>query len=63
MARRIEQLNKVGGDGEQVLVASIRSDIPEDRFLKYGDPIGNAEKIQALTNWTPSRPPVAAAPR
>jgi len=50
MARRIEQLNKVGGDGEQVLVASIRSDIPEDRFLKYGDPIGNAEKIQALTN-------------
>ena len=50
MARRIEQLNKVGGDGEQVLVASIRSDIPEDRFLKYGDPLGNAAKIAELTS-------------
>lgn len=49
MSRRIEQLNKVGGDGEQVLVASIRSEIPEDRFLKYGDPIGNREKIEAAT--------------
>jgi hypothetical protein len=50
MARRIEQLSKVGGDGEQVLVASIRNEISEDRFLKYGDALGNAEKIAAATH-------------
>lgn len=51
MAARIENLGRVGGaDGEQVLVASIRSQIADDRFLKYGDPIGNREKIDAATN-------------
>ena len=50
MSRRIEQLNKVGGDGEQVLVASIRSEIPDSRMLSYGDPIGNAEKIAEATS-------------
>jgi hypothetical protein len=50
MAKRIEQVGKSGGDGEQVLVASIRADIPEDRFLKYGDPIGNRAKIDEATS-------------
>lgn len=50
MARRIDQLQGIGGDGEKVIVASVRNDIPEDRFLKFGDPIGNREKIDAATN-------------
>ncbi|HEX8321637.1 major capsid protein [Longimicrobium sp.] len=51
MADRISTLGRVGGaDGEQVLVASIRSNIPDDRFLKYGDAMGNREKIDAATN-------------
>jgi len=51
MAKRIEQVGRgSGGDGEQVLVASIRSDIPDERFLKYGDPMGNRAKIEAMTN-------------
>jgi hypothetical protein len=49
MARRIQQLQGLGGDGEKVLVASIRNDIPEDRFLKFGDPLGNREKIDKAT--------------
>jgi hypothetical protein len=49
MSRRIEQIGH-SGDGEQVLVASVRSDIPEDRFLHYGEPIKNREKIQELTD-------------
>jgi hypothetical protein len=51
MAKRIETIGRVGGaDGEQIVVASVRSDIPDDRFLKYGDPIGNREKIDAAIN-------------
>jgi hypothetical protein len=50
MSRRIQQLQGLGGDGEKVLVASIRNDIPEDRFLKFGDPIGNRAKIDAAIN-------------
>jgi hypothetical protein len=49
MARRIQQLQGLGGDGEKVLVASIRNDIPEERFLKFGDPLGNREKIDNAT--------------
>jgi hypothetical protein len=45
MTKRIQQLQGLGGDGEKVLVASIRNDIPEERFLKFGDPIGNRTKI------------------
>jgi hypothetical protein len=50
MARRIEVVGKAGGDGEQVLVASIRNEIPEDRMLKYGDPFGNRAKIAEATS-------------
>jgi hypothetical protein len=51
MARRIEQVTKSGGgDGEQVLVASVRSEIPDSEFLTFGDPIGNREKIEAKIN-------------
>lgn len=50
MARRIEVVGKAGGDGEQVLVASIRNEIPESRTLKYGDPFGNRDKIAEATS-------------
>jgi hypothetical protein len=40
----------VGGDGEYVVVASIRSeeDIPEERMLRRGDSDGNARKMRKL---------------
>lgn len=47
MTKRIQQLQGLGGDGEKALVASIRNDIPEDRMLSFGDPIGNRAKIDA----------------
>jgi hypothetical protein len=50
MSLRVQQLQSTGGDGEHVLVASVRADIPEDKFLRYGDPIRNREKIDALTH-------------
>jgi len=50
MGRKIEQLAGLGGNGEKVLVASIRNDIPQDRWLSFGDPIGNREKIDAAIN-------------
>jgi hypothetical protein len=50
MAKRILQLQGLGGDGEKVLVASVRNDIPEDRFLKYGEGISNRAKIDAATH-------------
>jgi hypothetical protein len=62
MARRIEQLQGLGGDGEKVLVASVRNDIPEDRMLKFGDPIGNREKIDAATDADAMRAFAASLP-
>jgi hypothetical protein len=62
MGRRIEQLQGLGGDGEKVLVASVRSDIPADRFLKFGDPIGNREKIDAAINLDTLRANAASLP-
>lgn len=50
MTKRIQQLAGLGGDGEKVLVASIRNDIPDSRFLKFSDPIGNRAKIDEAVN-------------
>jgi hypothetical protein len=51
MAARINSLARSsGGDGEQILVASIRSEAPKDRILIHNDPEGNAEKIKELTH-------------
>jgi len=49
-ASRLKALNRVhGGDGEQVLVASIKlSDAPEDRTLGMNDPFRNMEKIEEV---------------
>src|SRR4029077_8669887 len=48
---RVNALSRAsGGDGEQILIASIRDEAPKDRVLSYNDPEGTAEKIEALTN-------------
>jgi hypothetical protein len=51
-ASRLKALNRVhGGDGEQVLVASIKlSEAPESRTLGMNDPFKNMEKIEEITN-------------
>lgn len=49
MANRINSLMRLnGGDGEQIVIASIKTDAPEDRVLTMGDPMGNGQKIQAV---------------
>jgi hypothetical protein len=49
LATRINSLMRLnGGDGEQIVIASIKTDAPEDRVLNMGDPLGNGQKIQAV---------------
>lgn len=49
-AKRINTLNRLtGGDGERVLVASIKSEADSDRVLEMNDPEGNRDKIMAVT--------------
>lgn len=49
-AKRINSMARIkGGDGEQVLVASVVATAPDDRMLHANDPEGNAEKIRAVT--------------
>lgn len=51
MTTRINQLGRLGGgDGEHVIVASVRSDAPEDRTLDFGDPDKAWDKIRAVTD-------------
>lgn len=50
-AKRINTLNRLnGGDGERVMVASIRSTVPADRLLMPNDPEGNRDKIMAVAD-------------
>jgi hypothetical protein len=51
-SKRLQALNRVhGGDGEQVLVASIKlDDIDSSRTLSMNDPFSNMEKIQNVTD-------------
>lgn len=49
--RRLHTLRHVhGGDGEQHIVASIRNEFPEDRFLSATDPLENTNRIQDVTS-------------
>lgn len=51
MANRINTLQRLsGGDGEQVIVASIRSEAPTERTLVFGSPEENMDKIRAITD-------------
>jgi hypothetical protein len=51
MAARINTIGRVmGGDGEQLLVASIQSPAPKERVLNYNDPEGNKSKIEGVTH-------------
>lgn len=51
MMNRINSIARVaGGDGEQLLVASIKSDAPPERILSYKDPEGNLNKILEVTH-------------
>lgn len=54
MTKRIESLRNVrGGDGEQVVVASIRlTDVPDTRHLKNADPDGNYRKVMDVMKPT-----------
>lgn len=50
-AARINSMrNLIGGDGDQIIVASIQSRPDDDRILYREDPEGNLAKIEALTN-------------
>jgi outer membrane biosynthesis protein TonB len=51
MAARVNTLLRLnGGDGERVVIASIKSDVPEDRTLSDTDPFKLMEKIEAVTS-------------
>lgn len=49
MDRKKAMGRTTGGNGEQALVASIRTTFPEDRLLNSADFDGNATKIDAIT--------------
>lgn len=49
LAARINTLMRLnGGDGEQVVIASIKTPAPADRSLSMGDALGNGDKIAAV---------------
>jgi len=49
LATRINSLMRLnGGDGEQIVVASVKAPAPDDRTLTMGDPLGNGDKIRAV---------------
>lgn len=48
---RIQSLRGVrSGDGEQVIIASVATSVPEDRVLRPGDLEGNQAKIRKVTD-------------
>jgi hypothetical protein len=51
LATRINSLLRLnGGDGEQVVIASIKTDAPDDRTLDKSDAFINMDKILAVTD-------------
>lgn len=50
MAKKIDTMRGVRGNGEHIIVASIRTEgeIPEERMLRSGDAFGNARKVREL---------------
>lgn len=59
-ADRLNTLRRLtGGDGEQVIIASLKTTADEDHTLHGSDPEGNSEKIRRATD--PMAPMTAAA--
>jgi hypothetical protein len=51
LATRINGLMRLnGGDGEQIVVASIKAPASDDRTLSMGDALGNGDKIRAVVD-------------
>jgi hypothetical protein len=49
MVERLKRMGSVtGNDGEQVIVASIQTEFPEDRTLRAGDVEANRAKVEAV---------------
>ena len=64
MTRKINSMRGVGGDGEYVVVASLRRDddaIPEEKMLRKADPEGNSAKIRKFLKENGSRESLVAA--
>lgn len=61
LTAKVNSMRGVGGDGEHVLVASIRyeDEIPESRTLRPGDGAGNAKKIRELISDPEALTPAA----
>ncbi len=51
MAAKVNSMRGISGDGEHIIVASIRGeDTPDERMLSASDSIGNDRKIRALVS-------------
>jgi hypothetical protein len=64
LTRKINSMRGVGGDGEYVVVASLRRDddmVPEDKMLRKADPEGNSAKIRRFMQQNESRESMVAA--
>lgn len=64
MTRKINAMRGVGGDGEYVVVASIRRDddaVDEAKMLRKADPEGNSAKIRQFLRENQSRESLTAA--
>jgi hypothetical protein len=64
LTRKINTMRGVSGDGEYVVVASIRRDddeVPEEKMLRRADPEGNAMKIRKFMELATSRESLVAA--
>lgn len=65
MTRKINGMRGVGGDGEHVIVASLRRDLEaeygDDRVLHKSDPEGNSEKIRKFSAQNQTRESLVAA--
>jgi len=64
MTKKINSMRGVGGDGEYVIVASLRRDedsVDEDKMLRKADPEGNSAKIRKFLQENSSREAMTAA--
>ncbi len=64
MTRKINAMRGVSGDGEYVVVASLRRDeetVDEDKMLRRSDPEGNSAKIRKFFTENGSRESMVAA--